>query len=218
MTQSPPFRKCRPFGLLLETSSAFINAQGNTSLLNDMVWGTCNTDLEFPQCTANMNWFANSLTTECAVELANHNLFVGDSLTGLLVYSLMRKVGCELDQSNSAYCYISAVVNSNPSDLYYYQLPFGLSLPNNTSPSCSACTKTIMGHYLAAIVGTDPDTTDPDVRASLSKTYGSASGLSVKVCGSDYVQTTTAISGGIRLVDRGLWTIILFVGIINLML
>lgn len=208
MTESAPFRQCRSFGLLLQSSSEFLQAQGNFSLLNDMVWGTCNTVLEFSQCIANMNWFAKSLNSECAAELGSGNVLVSETLTGLLVYSLMRNVGCQSNPSTNVYCYISAAMNTNPSDLYFYQLPFGISLPNNTTPSCSACTKTIMDLYLSAVSGTDPNTTDATVRASLSKTYASASQLSVNVCGNNYVQTTAAVNGGKHLVNYGFgWTI-----------
>jgi hypothetical protein len=145
MTQSPSFRECRSFGLLQQSSSAFLNvcnflpsqsqlmtigkqAQGNVTLLNDLVWGTCNTDLEAATCTSNMDWFASALRQQCAIELTNRNTFVGDTLTGLLVYSLMRNIGCQSNPSTNVYCYISAVLDSNPSDLYYYQLPFGIML------------------------------------------------------------------------------------------
>jgi len=197
MTQSPSFRECRPFGLLQQSSSAFLNqAQGNVTLLNDLVWGTCNTDLDAATCTSNMNWFSGALRQQCAAEITNRNNFVEDTLNGLLVYSLMRNVGCQSNPSTNVYCYISAVMDSNPSDLYYYQLPFGITLPNNTTPSCSACTKTIMGLYLSAVIGKDPDTMDTSVRNALSKTYGAASEISVNVCGNGYVQTTTAVSNG----------------------
>jgi len=205
MTAALDFRECRSFGLLSQTSSAFLNAQGNITLLNDLVWGTCNTNLDLSQCLSNMNWFADSLRSACATELSNNNVLVVDALAGLLTYSLMYDIGCMDNPSTSVYCYISAVANtSNPSDLYYYQLPFGISVPNNTSPSCSPCIKNIMSLYMSVIKGTDPNTTDSSIRSVLSHTYGGASQLAVQACGNEYVQTTTVVSGGVR--SRAMFT------------
>jgi hypothetical protein len=178
-------------------------AQSNITLLNNMVWGTCNTDVPFSQCTANMNSFAQSLRSNCAVDLASNNVIVSDALNGLLIYSLMRNVGCQSNPSTNVYCYISAAVNANPSDLYYYELPFGIPLPNTTTPSCSSCTKTIMGLYLAAVSGQDPGTTDPYVKAILAKTYTPAAQLSDNVCGTGYVQMST--SNGALMSTFNLW-------------
>ncbi|KAG5646735.1 hypothetical protein DXG03_002417 [Asterophora parasitica] len=46
MTNTQPFRSCRPMSLLLDSSSAFIDAQANLTLLNSLVWGTCNTNTD----------------------------------------------------------------------------------------------------------------------------------------------------------------------------
>jgi len=207
MTASLQFRQCRSFSLLLESSSAFLNAQGNTTLLNDLVWGTCNTDLSETQCLSIMNAFASSLRSICATDLTNGNVLVNNALTGLSTFSLMRRLGCAPDPSTNTYCYVNAVFNTSPSDLYFYQLPYGIGLPNNTTPSCSSCLKVMMGLYLAVVKGTDPDTTDNTVRSMLSRTYSTASQLSAITCGSNFVQTTTMVSGDARslIIPMKLW-------------
>lgn len=101
MTESDAFRKCRPFSLLSQTSATFINvrrsvsthylilflnlllkAQTNLTLMNTLVWGTCNTNLGINQCDANMGWFASTLKTVCDEDLKEGNSLAGDTLTG----------------------------------------------------------------------------------------------------------------------------------------
>lgn len=94
----------------------------------------------------------------------------------------MRQVACLPDQTTSTYCYVEATSNQNPSDLYFYSLPFGIPLPNNTDLSCSSCTKNVM-----ALFGAQLNTTD-----SLEGTYNAAASLASSKCGSDYVYITHA--------------------------
>lgn len=104
MTSTIPFRSCRSFGLLQSTSDAFIDvrtacrldlwynntklysflpqAQTNLTLLNAVIWGTCNTMTAFDQCKLNMNWFADSLKTSCEQELKEQNIMAMQTLTG----------------------------------------------------------------------------------------------------------------------------------------
>ena len=107
--------------------------------------------------------------------------------TGLQAYSLMRDAACLVDQSTNAYCYVSATHNPNPSDLYFYQLPLGISLPSTTEPSCSACTKSLMQLFSLANNVT-----------ALEGTYGGAAAVADGTCGEGYVKQTLAGSGGAR--------------------
>ncbi|KAI9465757.1 hypothetical protein BJY52DRAFT_1164016, partial [Lactarius psammicola] len=177
MTQSPPFRQCRPFSFLSQTSSSFLEAQSNLTALNIDIWGTCNTPVDVDQCTANMGWFTSSLLVACSQERGEQNQMVLQALAGLQLYSLMREVACMADQSTSAYCYVEAASSSNPSDLYFYSLPYGTPLPNNTTPTCSSCTKSMM-----TLFGTVAGSID-----GLKQTYNSAVDLASSKCGSSYI-------------------------------
>ncbi|KAK7453260.1 hypothetical protein VKT23_011936 [Stygiomarasmius scandens] len=42
MTNTAPFRSCRPFSMLSLWSSSFTAARSNMSLLNGILWGMCN--------------------------------------------------------------------------------------------------------------------------------------------------------------------------------
>jgi len=60
--------------------------------------------------------------------------------SALQAFDMMYTAGCLPDQSQTPTVRRCGSC-SNPSDLYFFQLPMGISLPNNTTPSCSSCTK-----------------------------------------------------------------------------
>ena len=101
-------------------------------------------------------------------------------------YSLMRNAVCMADPNTNSYCYVEATHNINPSDLYFYQLPFGNKLPQSTKPTCSACTKSLMSLYAQSL----------NISA-LSKTYDSAAQTANGACGAGYVQTTTVMNSAV---------------------
>lgn len=185
MTNTQPFRACRPFSLLLQSSDSFINAQQNLTLLNSIIWGTCNASPGVAQCAANMGWFATSLKTECAQDLKDKNSMAVNTLTALQAFQVMHDASCLADPTTNTYCFLTAVRNPNPSDLYYYQLPLGIRLPNKSTPSCKACTKSVMGIYAAAI----QNSTQAPGLAGLKATYEPAAELSVGLCGAGYAKT-----------------------------
>ncbi|TCD67434.1 hypothetical protein EIP91_012406 [Steccherinum ochraceum] len=194
MTQTEPFRECRPFSLLQRSSSQFLQqAQTNLSALNDIVWGTCNTDASKDTCVANIAWFRDALTTQCTEELSANNAMVVSTLQGLQAYSLMRDTACIVDPSTNAYCYIEAVHNTNPSDLYFYQLPLGIDLPPSTTPSCSACTKSVMQTYAQA-----------GNLSALQETYNNAVNIADKQCGEGYVQQANIVGNSAAVPGVGL--------------
>lgn len=158
-----------------------------------MIWGTCNTTLDADTCTRNMDWFASSLKTQCATELSQRNAFVANTLDGLDLYSLSRQAGCLSNPDTNVYCYTQAAARSNASDLYFYQVLFGLQIPNSTKPSCSSCTKSLMNLYVSAISG-QGGVKDNDVRNMLAQAYEHAADIAVGVCGNGFVQTI-AIDG-----------------------
>ncbi|KAJ3495663.1 hypothetical protein NLJ89_g10591 [Agrocybe chaxingu] len=121
MTTSIPFRSCRPFSLLFQSSDEFISAQTNLTLMNSLIWGTCNTNTGFDQCKSNMEWFASNLQTACTSELNVRNAVTVNTLTGLNAFSIMHDVGCEVDPTNNAYCYLNAVTPHIPAHLLLVQ-------------------------------------------------------------------------------------------------
>ncbi|EED85071.1 predicted protein [Postia placenta Mad-698-R] len=226
MSDTDPFRTCRPFSLLVQSSADFINsmsvaswflsagsttdhpffaragltptkqAQSNITLLNTLVWGTCNTDPSVDQCVANMGWFAQQLQSACTTEISQTNELVTSTLIGLEAYSLMRSAGCLPDTATNAYCYVESVESSHPDDMFYYQLPLGTALPNNTLPSCSSCTQSLMAQYVEEGLNT----------TGLRETYADAALITNKVCGNGFVsETVTEKTGGALRARTGTW-------------
>ncbi len=153
-----------------------------------------------------MGWFKSQLLSACSEEKSENNQLIMQSLAstlqsivliglflyshrcrrlvGLESYALMRQVACLPNQNTSTYCYVEAASNQNPSDLYFYSLPFGFPLPNNTNLSCSSCTKSVM-----ALFGSQVNET-----TGLEDTYSAAAILASSKCGSDYIHTHSAIA------------------------
>ncbi|KAF7360259.1 hypothetical protein MVEN_00755000 [Mycena venus] len=104
-------------------SEAFIEAQNNLTLLNDIVWGTCNTTIDDAGCSANIDWFSKNLASSCAIDLKDGNAMALNTQIALNAFDLMRNAGCLTDPTTNTYCYLDAVRNSNPSDTYFYSLP-----------------------------------------------------------------------------------------------
>lgn len=104
---------------------------------------------------------------------------------GLNAYTMMREVACQVNQETDTYCYVEATQSTHPSDLYLYQLPLGLALPNTTVPSCTSCVQNVMSVF--ANEGTS--------NAALRDTYGPASTIVNNACGDQFVATVSTNSG-----------------------
>ncbi|KAL5523183.1 hypothetical protein ACEPAF_1450 [Sanghuangporus sanghuang] len=190
MTQTLPFRSCRPFSLLEQFSSEFIEAQTNLTLLNTLIFGTCTTSTPLDTCTANMDWFASSLTSFCSTEVSQNNLLVAQTLLGLQSYALLRQAACLVNQQSNTYCYASAAHDSSPADLYLYQLPLGIGFPvSTTQPSCSTCAKSILALYAEALRGGNSSA------SGLEETYEPAASQAESVCGTGFAAVGVATEG-----------------------
>ncbi|KAJ7211205.1 hypothetical protein GGX14DRAFT_362653 [Mycena pura] len=203
MTNTLPFRECRAFSLLLQTSAAFIEAQADLNLLNSIVWGTCDPDTSDTQCSANMAWFSTNLVSSCQEDLKDGNSMAVNTQIALNAFDLMRSAGCLVDPTTNTYCYIDAAHNSNPSDTYFYSLPLGVSIPNNTIASCSACTKSLMTLYYSAL----SNSSQAQGLTSLQDTYLSGAKIAVADCGPAYATLATR-SGAARPVQAPLWSFV----------
>lgn len=184
MAGAREFRSCRPFGLLLESSEDFISAQSNLTLLNELIWGTCNTNTAEDQCITNMATYATNLRTQCAQDLRDNNAIAVSTLKGLESYALMREAGCLTDPTTNTYCFVSAAADKKPANIYYYNLPIGTKLPTSVDPQCNACLKSLMGLYGSAMK-------DESVARSLSglqATYEKAAEATLGKCGVGYAQ------------------------------
>ncbi|KAG8717263.1 hypothetical protein FRC08_007891 [Ceratobasidium sp. 394] len=178
-TTNLTFRACRPFSLLLGTSTAFFDIQSNLTELTAVMGGMCDTPQSLDQCRSTMGWLASEITksTACQTEITSQNPVVLEALNGFKTYDLMRQAGCLVNQRSNAYCFVEAVASTSPSDTYFYALPIGTPVPQKSAPSCSACIKSLMALYANHAT----DTTLP-----LSKVYPPAQKFATSACGADY--------------------------------
>jgi hypothetical protein len=100
----------------------------------------------------------------------------------------MFNTGCLADTTYNSYCYVSAVANPNPADVYFYQLPLGIGLPKNTKLTCSDCTKSLLTLYEAAL-GNGAELVG---LSGLRSTYASAANLAGTQCGQGYAISSVA--------------------------
>ncbi|TRM69043.1 hypothetical protein BD626DRAFT_392530 [Schizophyllum amplum] len=190
MTNTEPFRRCRAFSLLWQSSSAFISAQTNATLMNTLVWGTCNTPLDANTCSANMAWFAGELESACAADLLDGNARVTETLTAIRAYDVMREAACLVDETTNAYCFVNAVSGTNSADQYAYNLPLGLAMPTAAEPTCSTCVQDILGLYADALQN---GTATLD---GLRSTYEDAVDLTNQKCGPSYATAIVTNENG----------------------
>jgi hypothetical protein len=132
-----------------------------------------------------MSWFSNEIQNVCAQDLKDRNAMATSTLTALQAFSVMHDTACLVDPTTNTYCYLDAIHNTNPSDLYYYMLPLGNHLPNSAKSSCSACTRSLMSIYSSAL----DNATTPII--GLSETYNEAAQQAITDCGQSYASLAT---------------------------
>lgn len=166
-------------------------AQTNLTALSNIIFGTCNTANSFDSCTQSLASYASQLSTSCSKEVQQSNSLVLTTREGLLNYPVMRNAGCLQDQAGSGgFCYVEAVHQSNPADLYLYQLPFGVPLPQAAKPTCSPCGGSVLSSFASALQngqGNGNGSTD-----GLEATYNAAASAAASACGSGYAQLGVA--------------------------
>ena len=110
-------------------------------------------------------------------------------LTGLDAYSVLREAACQVDAQTDTYCYVEAAQSTHTADLYLYQLPLGLALPNSSVTSCTGCVQSLMGAYAK----------DAGNVAGFKDTYAPAANMINSACGSAFVSdVATGPSNGAR--------------------
>jgi len=199
MTNSLPFRSCRAFSLLLQSSDDVMQAETNLTELNTIIWGTCNATPGKDQCVKNMGWFADQLQSACNQELKGGvQPIASDTLIALDAYSLMYDAACTLtDPTTNSYCFLNAAHNSNPSDLYLYQLPIGNTYPTSATPTCSTCSKSLLSLYWDALHNSS---TSGDLK-SLASMYDTGATAVDAVCRSNFA---TVLNGARRFAPSSL--------------
>ncbi len=105
----------------------------------------------------------------------------------------MYDAACASDPINNAYCYINAIANTTPADLFLYQLPLGITLPKTTTGlSCSPCSRSVLNIYADAL----NDKSTSDDLTGLKSTYENSVKVVDAACGDDFARAGI-VSGGV---------------------
>lgn len=186
-TQDLSFRQCRPLSLLISSSDAFYSAQSNLTTMTAILGATCDTPIPEQQCINNMEGFATAIQAQCGQDLMNKNPLVLQALNGFQSYAMYRKAGCLRNLRTNSYCYADALTTASATDLYFFNLGFGVSIPRNTIPTCSACVQTLMTLYAGYAV-------DPTLL--ISETYAQGAQVAINTCGANYAKIPEALHVG----------------------
>jgi hypothetical protein len=97
----------------------------------------------------------------------------------------MYDAACMPDPVTNTYCYVDAAAEPTPGDLYIYQLPLGISLPEETTNlTCSSCSKSVLALYANALT----NKTVENGLTGLKGTYESSAQIANNICGADYAK------------------------------
>ncbi|KAK8864500.1 hypothetical protein IAR55_001750 [Kwoniella newhampshirensis] len=221
LLSSASFLSCLPFSLLLTTSSAYSTLvttalqSGNYSTLNDLMAYTSSPQPSPQQCSSYMTGVMSSLISKsnCGIDLNSGVNVAKEAKLGIGNYEVMRVAESLKDETdgNGVYCYLQALKEERPDDLYLWQLPGGISLPPSSTPTCSKCSAALLNTY------TSYTSTTPTLNATI---IDAAARRVNDVCGPSFVNfsaTSAALTRiaplrlsylvwGLGLVG-GMWTI-----------
>ncbi|KAF5657889.1 hypothetical protein FHETE_10182 [Fusarium heterosporum] len=178
----PSYETCYPLSMMLQTSRGFFEAQKQLLSIVRVLDATCAANVTY--CTDFFDTAARNLTASenCKQEMESGNTIVKQFLYGLKAYEMMYKATCLQTPGDDMYCYANAVTNTTTAaNAYFYQLPYNLTLPGSTNPSCSWCIKETMNIFHAAA----EDRSQP-----VALTYESAARQVNTLCGMDFVNST----------------------------
>ena len=98
----------------------------------------------------------------------------------------MREAACQVNTQTDTYCYVEAAQSAHTADLYLYELPLGLALPNASVTSCTGCVQGLMGAFAK----------DAGTLAGFKDTYAPAASIINSACGSTFVSDVATGPGG----------------------
>jgi hypothetical protein len=132
---TPTFLSCLPFSLLLTTSTGFASLlttasnTGNYSTLNTLLAYVTSPRPSSEACDDYMRdayWKMGEKHSACAPDLKKRSA-AADAMAGLGSAGLMRRAAGLRNPETGKWCYLEAVANDRPDDLYLWGLPAGIA-------------------------------------------------------------------------------------------
>ncbi|KAM0228906.1 hypothetical protein ACHAP5_011822 [Fusarium lateritium] len=178
----PSYETCYPLSMMLQTSRGFFESQKQLLSIVRVLDATCAANVTY--CTDFFEAASRNLTASenCKQEMDSGNNIVKQFLYGMQAYEMMYKATCLQTPGDDMYCYANAVTNTTTAaNAYFYYLPYNLTLPGSTNPSCSWCIQETMNIFHAAA---------EDRAQPVALTYESAARQVNTLCGMDFVNST----------------------------
>ncbi|KAI5465725.1 hypothetical protein BGZ63DRAFT_347185 [Mariannaea sp. PMI_226] len=201
--KDPSYKACYPLSMMLQTSQGFFNAQKNLLSIVRVLDATCAANVTY--CSEFFNTAATNLTApqNCKAEWDDGNTAVKEFLFGMQAYQMMYQATCLQDPKTDMYCFASAVTNATTaSNAYFYYLPYNLTLPGSTNPSCGWCTQETMTIFHSAAA---------DRSKAIARTYVAAAQQVNTICGLDFVNgSLPKAEASFSPVSMPSWTILVF--------
>ncbi|KAB5558157.1 hypothetical protein GE09DRAFT_1221287 [Coniochaeta sp. 2T2.1] len=180
--ESPTFKQCYPFSLLLQGSTSFFEAEKSLVSITQVLDASCSANVTF--CATYLSALAKNLTSasNCGADFELGNSVVVQSYVAMVSYQTLYGATCLKDPASSAYCFARAVTNlTTPANVYFYYLPLNISLPGSSVPACSWCLEKTMGIYQSAAA---------DRALPIANTYQAAAQQVNTICGPNFANTT----------------------------
>ncbi|KAG6087564.1 hypothetical protein E4U30_002593 [Claviceps sp. LM220 group G6] len=193
LLSDPTFKRCYPISMLMQTSTGFFNAQKQLVTIVKVLDATCAPDVT--KCTDFLNQAAQNLTLDanCKAEFDQNQTQILQAYRGLRAYNVLYSAACLQNPTTNSYCFANAVTNlSTPSNTYLYFMPYGMSLPGASKPSCNWCTQTTMAIYHSASADRDQP---------VASKYEDAASQVNTLCGPSFVNASLPVAesaGGLR--------------------
>lgn len=206
LVKDPVVRKCTPFSLLDKTSTQFFNIKKRITDLVRVLDTSCKADVT--TCDDYFGKLATNMTssTICGNDLKdNKNEEIQFAFHGLRAYRMLYSATCLIDPGSSQYCYAAATNNASvSSDVFLYNMAYGLQPTSNPPPSCSWCTNSVMSIFHSAAAQRSQD---------VSKVYEVTAGQINTVCGATFVNSSlpTAVNASPRLAPQWMTLVTLVV-------
>ncbi|ORY32781.1 hypothetical protein BCR39DRAFT_521504 [Naematelia encephala] len=158
LLSTPLFLSCLPFSLLLTTSTSYATllataiSTGDYTDLNILLSYVASPQPNTTQCQTYMDSLVGELGNkgQCGSDLAKTPIdpVAEETRVGLGNYKVMREAAGLVSQESGKYCYLEAVSNQTPDDLYLWSVPAGIPLPSTTTPTCSKCSEQLLNLYM----------------------------------------------------------------------
>lgn len=124
---------CLPFSLLLSTSSAYKNQvsaatrTGNWTFLNELLAYTNSPQPSPPSCDQTFKSILTAFADKanCGTDLSGGLAVAKQAQSGIGNYAVMRTASGLVNPNTGVYCYLEALANVKPDDMYLWMLPSG---------------------------------------------------------------------------------------------